>query len=71
MIIEMCMLWLVSDCIISSYNHRAHDDYSKSAEFPNGYPAFCQMVHKEMINAMVENWIAKGMKDAKRLAEHV
>ena len=43
MIIVVCMLWLVMDCIISRYNHSMQADYSKSAKFGNGCLAFCQM----------------------------
>ena len=40
MIIEMCMLWLMEDCIISHFNHPVQGDYSKSAKFENSCLAF-------------------------------
>ena len=31
MIVEMCALWLVEDCVISCYNHPARGDYNTGA----------------------------------------
>ena len=40
---EICMLWLLEDCIISAYNHLAQGDYNSTvAEFQNGHPVFCE-----------------------------
>ena len=41
-IIEMCMLRLVENCVIARYNHLAQGDYSSSDKFQNGCIAFCQ-----------------------------
>ena len=40
MIIEMRMLWLMEDCIISQFNHPVQGDYSKSTKFENSFLAF-------------------------------
>ena len=42
MIIEMRVLWLVKDCIISCYNHLAQGGCNWSTKFQNGCLVFCQ-----------------------------
>ena len=44
-IIEMCMLWLVKDCV-SCYNHLTQGDYSRSAKFQNGCLTFSSLPGK-------------------------
>ena len=44
-IIEMCMLWLVKDCV-SCYNHLTQGDYSRSAKFQNGCITFSSLPGK-------------------------
>ena len=43
--IEMCMLWLVKDCV-SCYNHLTQGDYSRSAKFQNGCLTFSSLPGK-------------------------
>ena len=57
LIIEMCMLWLMEDCIISHFNHPVQGDYSKSAKFENSWLAFFKCLKK--VNSTLQN---KGMK---------
>ena len=57
-IIEMCMLWLVEDCIISFYNHPARGDYNTEALIFKMATAWFLDVFEEETNKMKENAIA-------------
>ena len=66
MIIEMRMLWLMEDCIISQFNHPVQGDYSKSTKFENSFLAFfkCLWGHYRKIK------LQRAQKIPKRLAVH-
>ena len=59
-IIEILLIWLVEDCVISCYNHLARGDYSGSTNFQNGRLA----ISEKEVSRMKENAIPKGTKDA-------
>ena len=65
LIVEICVLWLLENLIISAYNYLAQGDYSSVTKFQNDHPAFFEFFFlKEAINAMEENWIMKRIKDS-------
>ena len=64
-IIEMHMLWLVEDCMISCYNHLTQGDYSRGSKFQNGCLTFCQC-YTGCDKHDRKNTILKTTKDAYR-----
>ena len=60
-IIEMHILWLEEDCIISQYYHLIHGDYSRSAKFQDGCLIFCQY-YRGSDEGNKENTIPKSTK---------
>ena len=69
MIIEMCSLWLVEDCVISCYNHLARGDYSRGSKFQNAASHFVN-VRQEEINMIKQTAGLKHTKDVVSLAKH-
>ena len=64
-IIEMHMLWLVEDCMISCYNHLTQGDYSRGSKFQNGCLTFYQC-YTGCDKHDRKNTILKTTKDAYR-----
>ena len=62
-IIEILVISLVEDYVISCYNHLARGDYSGSTNFKTVAWRFVDFSEKER-NAMKENAILQGNKDA-------
>ena len=62
MIIEILVISLVEDYVISCYNHLTRGDYSGSTNFQTAAWRF--VVSEEEISTMKENAIPKGFKDA-------
>ena len=63
MIIEILVISLVEDYVISYYNHLTRGDYSGSIHFQTAAWRFVD-VSEEEISTMKENAIPKGIKDA-------
>ena len=61
-IIEILVISLVEDYVISCYNHLTRGDYSGSTNFQTAAGRF--VVSEEEISTMKENAIPKGFKDA-------
>ena len=66
LIIEMCMLWLMEDCIISHFNHPVQCDYSKSAKFENSWLAFFKCLKK--VNSTLQN---KGIQVSNKIVTKI
>ena len=62
-IIEILVISLVKDYVISCYNHLTRGDYSGSTNFQTAAWRFVD-VSEEEISTMKENAIPKGIKDA-------
>ena len=63
MIIEILVISLVEDYVISCYNHLTRGDYSGSTNFQTAAWRFVD-ISEEEIWKMKENAIPKGIKDA-------
>ena len=61
-IIEILVISLVEDYVISCYNHLTRGDYSRSTNFQTAAWRFVD-VSDEEISTMKENAIPKGFKD--------
>ena len=61
-IIEILVISLVKDYVISCYNHLTRGDYSGSTNFQTAAWRFVDVSEKE-ISTMKENAIPKGIKD--------